>query len=108
MNWLDQWKEKSIEAITLEAKSKHAAVEAEYAMSMHKAETFGGPKGGNGKPNGAPGQHAVSNGAITCDQCNAEIKDSARKDGSTWTAAEKAEYSRKQNGGRVLCYKCQR
>ncbi len=42
---------------------------------------------------------------VACADCGSEIKSSVRKDGSTWLAREKAEYSRNKYG-RVLCYPC--
>ncbi len=42
---------------------------------------------------------------VACADCGSEIKSSQRKDGSTWLAKEKAEYSRNKYG-RVLCYPC--
>jgi hypothetical protein len=45
---------------------------------------------------------------ITCEVCGEEMKDTVRKDGSVWTANEKAAYSQKQYHGRILCYNCSR
>lgn len=45
---------------------------------------------------------------ITCENCGDEMRDSVRKDGSIWTAAEKVAYSQKAHHGRVLCYNCSR
>ncbi len=42
---------------------------------------------------------------VACADCGNEIKSNVRKDGTTWTAAEKATYSRNKYG-RVLCYPC--
>lgn len=45
---------------------------------------------------------------ITCETCGEELRDTVRKDGSVWKATEKADYSRKQYQGRILCYGCSR
>jgi hypothetical protein len=50
-------------------------------------------------------QDAPANLTVACADCGSEIKSSTRKDGTTWTAAEKATYSRNKYG-RVLCYPC--
>ncbi len=44
---------------------------------------------------------------VGCDECGDSIRSSQRPDGTTWTAQEKAQWSR-QKFGRVLCYACSR
>ncbi len=54
-----------------------------------------------------PTRSTVAELTVACDDCGASIKGSQRDDGSTWTAQEKAQYSRGKYG-RVLCFPCTR
>ncbi len=53
----------------------------------------------------APIRSSIAELTVACDDCGASIKSSNRPDGTTWTAQDKAAYSRSKYG-RVLCYAC--
>lgn len=96
MSHVDDWLSKKLFAITKRAQAERAEAEAAAILMRHQAcaEPSEPVKAGDGK--------------VKCDKCGAEIKATKREDGTTWTPEEKAEYSRKKNGGKVLCYKCQK
>ena len=105
MSWLEEWKNRSYEAIELTAQAERAKIEAEFAISMHKVEAFGNvgkSHSTNGKPSNAmPDERGHQ---YKCADCGAEIKDSNKPDG--WTADKKAQFSLDRHG-KIVCYKCE-
>lgn len=101
MDWIEDWRKKKLEAITDRAKAAKAELEAE-CIRIRAYNPQAAPRALTPGSDAGPAQDP---GKVACEQCGAEIKDSKRQDGSTWTAADKAKYSREKHG-KVLCYKC--
>jgi hypothetical protein len=92
----DRWLALQTESITAQAKADRAKAALEHARIVMAAAA----------PAAAAETAGADPGVIKCEECGEPIKDTRRNNGSIWTAAEKAEYSRKKNRGRALCYKC--
>jgi hypothetical protein len=98
MTWIDDWDNLKRQAIKHRADAEACEQKAARLLLEH---------GGHAQPSSQPAT-AAGQGKIICEKCKEEIKDYVQKDKPTWTAAQQAEYSRKNRGGKVLCYKCRK
>jgi len=97
--WVEEWRKMRRSAAETRHRAELDDIEAEAVMMRARA-------GARPAPRSAGEAASEIDDAVKCDKCGELIRPSKRKDGSIWTPLEKAEYSRKQNGGVVLCYQC--